>query len=103
MRDTRRVSLGDHIAPWMTDVLGGRWEKKQFAIENRRKLVAPAEGRVLEVGGGTGFNLPHYPAGVTEIVVSDPVDGMLARARKRAATTGRAIATEKASAESLPF
>ena len=103
MRNTPRVGLGDRLAPVVTDMLGSSFEKKPFAIEHRRKLLAPAEGRVLEIGGGTGFNLPHYPAGVTGLVVTDRLDGMLDRTRKRAAKVGRTIETAKAAAESLPY
>jgi ubiquinone/menaquinone biosynthesis C-methylase UbiE len=87
----------------MTDVFGGQFEKKPFAIEHRRKLLAPAEGRVLEVGAGTGFNLPHYPDGVSELVVTDRLDGMLQRAQKRAAKTGRQIVAARVPGESLPY
>jgi SAM-dependent methyltransferase len=97
------VGLGDRLAPVATDVLGGKFEKKPFAIEHRRKLLARAEGRVLEVGAGTGFNLPHYPTGISELVVTDRLDGMLRRAQKRAATTGREIVTARSPAESLPY
>jgi SAM-dependent methyltransferase len=98
-----RVRLGDHIAPFVTDLVGGPFEKKPFAVEHRRKLLAPAEGRVLEIGAGTGFNLPHYPASVTELVVTDRLDGMLRRAQKRAAATGREIEVARAAGESLPY
>ena len=87
----------------MTDVLGGSFEKKPFYVESRRKLLAPAEGRVLEVGAGTGFNLPHYPDGLSELVVTDRLDGMLRRARKRAAKVGRQIVTQRVPGESLPY
>jgi ubiquinone/menaquinone biosynthesis C-methylase UbiE len=97
------VGLGDHIAPFMTDTFGGKFEKKPFAIEQRRKLLAPAAGRVLEVGAGTGFNLPHYPDTVTELVVTDRLDGMLNRAKKRAASVGRQIETNRVPGESLPY
>jgi ubiquinone/menaquinone biosynthesis C-methylase UbiE len=97
------VGLGDHIAPFMTDAFGGKFEKKPFVIEYRQKLLAPAEGRVLEVGAGTGFNLPHYPSTVTELVVTDRLDGMLSRARKRAAASGREIVAERVAGESLPY
>lgn len=85
------------------DTIGGPMEKKPFLREKRQQLVSPAEGRVLEVGGGTGFNLPYYPAAVTSITVTDPVDGMLQRARARAGKVGKEIAATKASAEELPF
>ena len=45
--------------------------------ERRRALLAGARGRVLEVGGGTGHNLPHYTA-ATEVVVLEP-DGAMRR------------------------
>ena len=45
--------------------------------ERRRHLLAGATGRVLEVGGGTGHNLPYYTA-ATEVVVLEP-DGAMRR------------------------
>ena len=52
----------------------------------REKVVPHAEGRVLEVGIGTGLNLPYYdPAKVTHVVGLDPEAGMLTRARRVAA------------------
>ncbi len=54
--------------------------------ERRCRLLAPARGRVLEVGGGTGLNLDHYPAGaVTELVILEPDGAMARRLRPRAA------------------
>jgi len=58
---------------------------------------------VLEVGAGTGFNLPHYPAGVDQLTLTDGMDGMLRRARKRAERVGRKVETTIAPVESLPF
>lgn len=40
--------------------------------EIRRDLVAQAGGRTLEIGAGSGLNLPHYGPEVTELVVSEP-------------------------------
>ena len=52
----------------------------------REKVVPHAEGRVLEVGIGTGLNLPYYdPAKVTHVVGLDPEAGMIKRARRVAA------------------
>ena len=97
------MGLGEHIAPILTDTLGGSFEKKPFAIDGRTKLLAPAEGKVLEIGAGTGFNMPYYPVAVSAITITDPVDGMLARARKRAAKEGKEVVATRASAEALPF
>src|SRR5712691_3405328 len=91
--------LRDRIRPALYDFFGERLEKS-FA-EHRRKAIADASGRVLEIGAGTGFNLPHYPAGSEELVVSEPNPGMLRRARRRA--TDRPTTFVQAAAESLPF
>jgi len=93
--------LRDRIRPALYDFFGARMEK-HFA-EHRREALAHAQGRVLEIGGGTGFNLPHYPSDVDELVVTEPAPGMLERARRRAATTDLPVTVGQASAEALPF
>jgi ubiquinone/menaquinone biosynthesis C-methylase UbiE len=66
----------------------------------RRDLLAPLHGRVLEVGAGTGLNLPHYPAAVTELVLTEPEPAFHGRLRRRAGGAARIVA---APAEALPF
>lgn len=38
----------------------------------RARVAAPLEGTVLEVGFGTGRNVPHYPPTVVKVVAIDP-------------------------------
>ena len=66
-------------------------------------LLQDAYGRVLEIGGGTGFNLPHYPDSVDELIVTEPSTGMLDRAKRRAGELGRPVELVQASAEELPL
>src|SRR3954451_22890138 len=47
--------------------------------ERRRRLLSAARGRVLEVGAGTGHNLPHYQAGDVESVTLIEPDGAMRR------------------------
>jgi len=47
----------------------------------RRRAISLAEGRVLEIGAGSGLNLPFYSRGVTEILALDPHPRLLALAR----------------------
>jgi ubiquinone/menaquinone biosynthesis C-methylase UbiE len=68
----------------------------------REWLGARAEGRVLDVGVGTGRNLPYLPASATVSGV-DVSPGMLAIARQRAADLGRAVDLREADAARLPF
>jgi ubiquinone/menaquinone biosynthesis C-methylase UbiE len=98
-----RMSLRDRIAPAYQDLVAGPMERKQFIQEGRRKLLAPAEGRVLEVGAGTGFNLRHYPDTVGDVTLTDELDGMLRRAERRAEEAGRRVETTTAPVERLPF
>lgn len=68
----------------------------------RRRLLARAAGKVLEIGVGTGRNIEHYSdsAEVTGIDVSEE---MLRRARRRAAGLGRDVRLERADVHRLPF
>ena len=68
----------------------------------RRLVVGGANGRVLEIGVGTGLNLPHYPP-ATVVVAVDPDREMLKRARPRATESPARIHLVVAAAEALPF
>src|SRR5256714_9554777 len=49
----------------------------------RQRLLADATGRVLEVGGGTGANLPFYGPGVESLTITEPEPAMLRRLERR--------------------
>src|SRR5689334_7059406 len=52
----------------------------------RRKVVPRAKGVVLELGFGSGLNLPYYDTGqVSRLYALEPSEGMLKRARAKAA------------------
>jgi ubiquinone/menaquinone biosynthesis C-methylase UbiE len=71
--------------------------------EERRQLLAAAEGVTIEVGAGTGLNLEHYPEAVTRLVLAEPDRHMRRRLRQRVDAVGRAAEVVEASAEQLPF
>jgi ubiquinone/menaquinone biosynthesis C-methylase UbiE len=71
--------------------------------EYRPLVVGEATGRVLEIGIGTGFSLPHYRQ-AESITGIDPDPHMLKRAEKRLATLGlNNVELRLARAEDLPF
>jgi ubiquinone/menaquinone biosynthesis C-methylase UbiE len=90
----------DRFARWydlvegVPDLLG----VKRF----RRRLLARASGRVLEVAAGTGKNLTYYPRNC-RIIALDVSDGMLKVARARAANLSMDVSFMVADAEALPF
>ena len=71
--------------------------------ERRRRLLAGASGRVLEIGAGTGLNLGHYPETVDELMLAEPVAGMAQRLEGRVREWGRDATVVRATAEELPF
>jgi ubiquinone/menaquinone biosynthesis C-methylase UbiE len=69
----------------------------------RQGLLADATGRVLEIGAGTGVNLPHYGEGIESLVLTDPEPPMLRRLRRAAHEHAPAAQVLQAPAEELPF
>src|SRR3982751_4632802 len=69
----------------------------------RREALADVGGEVLEIGFGTGLNLPHYPEHVRRIITVDPNPGMSRIAQKRIAGSGIEVDQRGLSGEALPF
>jgi ubiquinone/menaquinone biosynthesis C-methylase UbiE len=69
----------------------------------RESLLADADGRVLEIGAGTGLNLPYYGDRVESLVVTDPEPPMLRRLQEKARREAATAQVVQASAEDLPF
>jgi ubiquinone/menaquinone biosynthesis C-methylase UbiE len=71
--------------------------------DERRRLLGQAMGRTIEIGAGTGLNLDHYPATVTELVLTEPDPKMAKRLRRRLDGSGRTAEVVEAPGERLPF
>jgi ubiquinone/menaquinone biosynthesis C-methylase UbiE len=69
----------------------------------RSDLLRDACGEVLEIGYGTGLNLPHYPAGVSRLTMVDPVRLLPSRVKRRSAGLPFPVVMEQGGAESLAF
>jgi ubiquinone/menaquinone biosynthesis C-methylase UbiE len=53
------------------------------AIPMRQKVCAGLHGQVIEIGFGSGLNVPYYPAAVTGVAAIEPADAGWRLARKR--------------------
>jgi ubiquinone/menaquinone biosynthesis C-methylase UbiE len=76
----------EQVVPRLTDVVMRRAELTPI----RARVVASLAGDVLEVGFGSGLNVPHYPVAVTRVQAVDP------------ATVGRQLAAKRVAASGVP-
>lgn len=76
--------------------------RRAWLADYRARVLAPARGEVLEIGFGSGANLPFYPETVTSIVVIEPDPAMLALARDRLASTPAPLRRIVGVAEAIP-
>jgi SAM-dependent methyltransferase len=70
---------------------------------HRKQLLSRSRGCTLEIGSGTGLNLPHYPDDLDELVLAEPDTAMRARLENRLSRSGRLTRLIDAPAERLPF
>ncbi len=89
-----------HILPYLLDFACG-----MKAVGRQREKVVPlAEGRVLEVGIGTGLNMQYYDKSrVGKIIGLDPAIQLHRLALKRIDRAGLEVELVGLSAESIPF
>ena len=89
----------DQVLPRLIDVvLSGR----EFR-EIRARVAAGLDGEVLEVGFGSGLNVPHYPPAITRVRAIDPATVGRRLAAKRVATSPVPIEYVGLDGEELPL
>jgi SAM-dependent methyltransferase len=120
MRDRHRrpivasmTTTTDHVTPPIGAGASGRlfaaiynpvlWAGELAGMRSRRRdLLALARGRTLELGSGTGLNLPHYPGDLDELILAEPAAPMRRRLKKAVRRSNRTATILDATAERLP-
>lgn len=89
----------DHIVPRLVNVSCGI----KLTEESRRRACAGLRGRVVEIGFGSGLNVPFYPASVDSVSAVEPADLGWKLAESRRTESRVPIERSGLDGQSLPF
>lgn len=89
----------DHILPHVINLSMRSRELQPY----RERVLSHAEGRVLEIGIGSGLNLPLYGERVEQVLGLEPAPRLLAMARNQAQHSARPVTLVSGSAEAIPI
>lgn len=89
----------DIVLPRLTNLI----MHNRLLLPYRKRVVESAEGRVLEIGIGSGLNIPFYGSGVREIVGLEPSPQLVSMARQVAERAQVPVTFIEESAEAIPL
>jgi len=70
---------------------------------HRKALLDRVAGRVIEIGGGTGVNLPFYGGAIEDLIITEPEAPMARHLQRKLADHTLPARVVQARAEELPF
>src|SRR5215813_4485240 len=89
----------DQIVPLLINLTMRRRDLAAY----RGRVIPAAEGRVLEVGIGSGFNLPFYSRNVERLIGLDPSPKLLAMVQRNLRADAPSVELVEGSAEAIPL
>jgi SAM-dependent methyltransferase len=90
---------GEQVLPRMIDVLCAM----KSARPQRQRVCDGLAGEVVEIGFGSGLNVPYYPSAVTRVAAVEPADVGWKLARKRLDAATVPVQRSGLDGQSLPF
>jgi SAM-dependent methyltransferase len=90
---------GDHVLPRIVNAACGL----KAVAPLRRRVCEGLAGDVVEIGFGSGHNVPFYPAAVSRVAAIEPADLGWKLARKRVADSSVPVARSGLDGQRLPF
>jgi ubiquinone/menaquinone biosynthesis C-methylase UbiE len=91
----------NRLAP-IYDLMDGLSERLSTRFKRQKLWSLVPAGQILEIGVGTGKNMPYYPSGA-RVTAIDLSDKMLAQARKRAASENIDVTLHEMDVQDLEF
>jgi SAM-dependent methyltransferase len=89
----------DIILPKLCDLA----MRNKRLVPFRERVIGAAEGRVLEIGAGSGMNLPFYRPPVREVLALEPAPRLISMARRASRASRTPVSFLEASAEAIPL
>ena len=90
---------GEHVLPWVIDRTCG----PRTTAGDRRRICAGLAGQVVEIGFGSGHNVPFYPPAVTSVDAVEPSDTAWRLAGRRLAASRVPVRRAGLDGQVLPF
>jgi ubiquinone/menaquinone biosynthesis C-methylase UbiE len=90
---------GEHILPRIIDAACGMKTVEPL----RQRVCEGLAGDVVEIGFGSGRNVPFYPSAVTRVAAIEPADLGWKLAQKRLMATSTQVQRSGLDGQSLPF
>jgi ubiquinone/menaquinone biosynthesis C-methylase UbiE len=90
---------GEHVLPRIVDVACGT----KVVEPLRRRVCAELAGDVVEIGFGSGLNVPFYPHAVSRVSAVEPADVSWKLADRRLRSSGVPVERAGLDGQSLPF
>ncbi|NUS51702.1 MAG: class I SAM-dependent methyltransferase [Nocardioidaceae bacterium] len=91
---------GDQVLPRLINVACGMGPEVR---ELRERTCAELHGEVVEIGFGSGLNVPHYPSAVARVAAVEPADVGWRLAKGRVAASPVPVDRAGLDGQRLPF
>lgn len=89
----------DQILPYCLNLA----MRNRIFLPYRKRVIGTAAGRVLEIGIGSGLNLPFYTDRATQVVGLEPSEKLVGMTRRMSKKAPVPLSLQAGSAEAIPF
>ncbi|MFZ0842033.1 MAG: class I SAM-dependent methyltransferase [Xanthobacteraceae bacterium] len=89
----------DRIVPHLINLA----MRNRQLVPYRKRVISAAQGRVLEIGIGSGANIPFYGSSSREVIGLEPAPRLIAMAKHARSKSGLPVTLIEGSSEAIPL